>query len=169
MKSTGWHSCSHLGTWFEGTQFVYQLGYCVCLGLKFIVIFLSPSRQMAEEVRTVEGSHILLRPVKLSVHSSATSGLCVARGTDSKCKRKVVHFRAKKAYSGNINITPFIVNIATGWRRLVHFTPRLLNFLEEPRFPLTRNWVSLTAGRDDFQKIKISCPCRDSNPGSSSP
>jgi hypothetical protein len=93
---------------------------------------------MAEEVRTIEGSHILLRPVKLSVHSSATSGLCVARGTDSKCKPKVVHFRAKKAYNGNINITTLIVNLATGWRRLVHFTPRPLNFLEEPRVPLTR-------------------------------
>jgi hypothetical protein len=77
---------------------------------------------------------------------------------------------AMKAYGGSGIIAPLILEVGTGWRWVVSFTPR-------PRTPRERaygtHWigglVGPRTGLNAVVKWKIPSPCRDSNHRSSSP
>jgi hypothetical protein len=47
---------------------------------------------------------------------------------------------------GSRDTAPFILNLDTGWKRVVSFKPRLLYCGEEPRYPLNRRFGG--KGRD---------------------
>jgi hypothetical protein len=80
-------------------------------------------------------------------------------------KGKVSTVNATKVDSRWRRTAPLILNLRTIWRWVVNFTSRTL-------YPGTHwmwGWLGPTAGLKVFQNRKISCPCRDTNPGSPSP
>jgi len=78
--------------------------------------------------------------------------------------------QAVKVYRGNRDIAPLILNVDARWTSMVKITPR-------PPYPLAKEpgthwigrWVGTRAGVSVLGKTKISCFCRITNPGSSSP
>jgi len=70
-----------------------------------------------------------------------------------------------KAYRGSEALTPLILNLGAGWRWVVEVTIRPPPF--PPSNPGTQwigGWVSHRKTLNIFDKRKISCPFKDSNP-----
>ena len=112
----------------------------------------------------------------LSPPFTTASGRSIIRSID-RCvcamkiysgKGKVVPVHVMKAYSGRIGKAPLILNHCR-WRWMVKFTPRPLYPRERTKIPieLVAGWAPEPIW--SFSTEKNLSPCRNSNPGSSSP
>ena len=83
---------------------------------------------------------------------------------------KVLLVDAIKVYRGRRGTSPLILNIVITLTCGGKFTPRPLPHPKNyTGTHWTEGWASYTAGLDDCGAQEISCYCRDSNSGSSSP
>jgi len=81
-------------------------------------------------------------------------------------KRKVVPFRAIKAYCGSGVTSPLIPNLGTNWRRVVNSKPGRFSPEKEPRYRWNRTLIGPQSRYGGCGEENLSCPCRNSNPES---
>jgi hypothetical protein len=163
MQSTGWHN------FFEGTQFVSQLGYCVRWTKNFLWFSsVPPGKWLRRYVRqnVVTPFHalsnsLLTLALRLDcVWPEALTAKGNVKTSISAPRRRIV---GAKIYLHLLLTSPLDRG---DWSSSRHDR---LTSEKNPDSHWLGDWVSLRAGLDDFEKIKISCPYRDSNPESSSP
>jgi len=149
-----WKACQHLwhsALWLWSAE-SWTLTWNTALQLGLCTIYLSMQCCWAPNIPMV------IRP---------TSGMRV-KGKKKRCKHVPVH--ALKAYCGSRGIATAILNLDPRWRWVVKFMP-------QPLYPRGKNpgarwiggWVGPIAGLNVWEKRRIFCLWRDSNPGSSSP
>ena len=86
----------------------------------------------------------------------------------SSSKGKVVPVHSIKAYRGRRGIAPLILNIGTKWKSSTS-RPGRFTTGKQPQYSLNRTLDGHQRPFGLLEKRKVSLPCRDTNPGQSSP
>jgi len=114
--------------------------------------------------------YLIHRPINKAVVGSPSTGAYITfhystnNGLGKMVKGHVLCVFAVKAYKGSRGTAVLILNLCTGWRWVVNFTP----LGENPGVHWRGDWVGPRVSLGSYREEKNTCPHWNLNPGPSS-